>query len=154
MAQYLLDTGVLLGYLRGSPYAAFIEQRYSPFLFPNIAAISIVTNGELHSLALQSNWGAKKLRDLDDLLRKTPHFDINHESILHSYAEIDAFSQDKLASQSLPQGMSARNMGKNDLWIAATATVFNATLITTDYDFNHLNGIFLPVIVIDPKTKP
>jgi predicted nucleic acid-binding protein len=45
-------------------------------------------------------------------------------------------------------------MGKNDIWIAATASVLNATLITTDNDFDHLNGVFLPVIYIDPKTTP
>lgn len=29
-------------------------------------------------------------------------------------------------------------MGKNDLWIAATAYVTGATLLTTDADFDHL----------------
>ena len=38
---------------------------------------------------------------------------------------------------------SARKMGKNDLWIAATTAVFNATLLSTDNDFSHLNGQFL-----------
>jgi predicted nucleic acid-binding protein len=154
MTRYILDTGVLLGYLRGSPYAAYIDQHYSPFKLPNIAAISIVTNGELRSLALQLHWGAKKQQDLKDLLRKVPHVDINYDPILQSYAEIDAFSQGKLILKSLPVGMSARNMGKNDIWIAATASVLNATLLTTDEDFDHLNGVFLTVIVIDPKTKP
>lgn len=28
-------------------------------------------------------------------------------------------------------------MGKNDLWIAATASVANVTLLTTDKDFNN-----------------
>jgi tRNA(fMet)-specific endonuclease VapC len=88
------------------------------------------------------------------LLRQVPHIDINHDAVLQSYAEIDAFSQGKLTSKNLPVGMSARNMGKNDLWIAATASVLNATLLTTDDDFDHLNGVFLTVIVIDPKTKP
>jgi predicted nucleic acid-binding protein len=154
MARYILDTGVLLGYLRGSPYAAYIDQQYSPFTLPNIAAISTVTNGELRSLALQLQWGAKKQQNLKDLLRKVPHIDINHDLLLQRYAEIDAFSQGKLASKSSPQGMSARNMGKNDLWIAATTAVLNAALLTTDNDFDHLNGIFLTVIFIDPKSKP
>ncbi|MDB5243595.1 MAG: hypothetical protein JWP57_4220 [Spirosoma sp.] len=41
------------------------------------------------------------------------------------YAQIDANSQGKLKLQSLQPGMSARNMGKNDLWIAATALYFD-----------------------------
>ncbi len=45
--------------------------------------------------------------------------------------------------------MSARNMGKNDIWIAATASVLDATLLTTDKDFNHLDGEFFQVGKID-----
>jgi tRNA(fMet)-specific endonuclease VapC len=49
----------------------------------------------------------------------------------------------------LPPGLTARNMGKNDLWIAATGSVINATLLTIDDDFNHLNKVFLEVVRID-----
>ncbi|MDZ7362317.1 MAG: type II toxin-antitoxin system VapC family toxin [candidate division KSB1 bacterium] len=143
MPRYVVDTGVLLGYLRASPYAVFVDQQYSPFTSPNIAAISIVTHGELRSLALQLQWGVSKQQRLKTLLRKVPYVDINNDAILQRYAEIDAFSQGKLNGRDLPVGMSARNMGKNDLWIAATASVLNATLITTDEDFDHLDGISL-----------
>lgn len=34
-------------------------------------------------------------------------------------------------------------MGKNDLWIAATASVLKTKLLTTDMDFDHLDGVFL-----------
>jgi len=154
MARYLLDTGMLLGYLRGSPFAAYVDQQYSPFAPANIAVISIVTRGELRSLALQLHWGTQKLLHLKALLHRIPSIDINHDVILQRYAEIDAFSQNKLMGRSLPSGMSARNMGKNDLWIAATASVLNATLLTADMDFDHLNGTFLTVFYIDPTTKP
>ena len=70
--------------------------------------------------------------------------DINAEDILTRYAEIEAYSQGKLSDKAL--GSSARNMGKNDLWIAATASVVNATLLTTDADFDHLNGVFLNLV--------
>ena len=40
-------------------------------------------------------------------------------------------------------------MCDNDLWIAATTSALNATLITTDKDFDHLDGIFLKVIYVD-----
>jgi predicted nucleic acid-binding protein len=154
MARYILDTGVLFGYLRSSTYAEYIERQYSPLSNSNIAAISVVTNAELRSLALQLHWGAKKQQDMHILLRKVPQIDINQETSLQRYAEIDAFSQGKDLSKNLPTGMTARNMGKNDLWIAATASVQSATLITTDKDFDHLNGVFLPVIYVDPKIKP
>jgi predicted nucleic acid-binding protein len=113
-----------------------------------------VTNAELRSLALQLYWGAKKEQDMHILLRKVPRIDISQEAILQRYAEIDAFSQGKDPIRSLPTGMTARNMGKNDLWIAATASAQSATLITTDKDFDHLNGVFFSVTYVDPKIKP
>jgi len=67
--------------------------------------------------------------------------DINMEGIIRRYAEMDAFSQGKLIGA--PLGMPSRNMGKNDLWIAATASVLNLTLLTTDRDFDHLSPSFL-----------
>jgi tRNA(fMet)-specific endonuclease VapC len=36
-------------------------------------------------------------------------------------------------------------MGKNDLWIATTASLLNLMLITTDDDFDHLNNHFLQI---------
>jgi tRNA(fMet)-specific endonuclease VapC len=36
-------------------------------------------------------------------------------------------------------------MGKNDLWIAATAHVLDLTILTSDKDFDHLNGVYLKV---------
>jgi predicted nucleic acid-binding protein len=41
--------------------------------------------------------------------------------------------------------------GKNDIWIAATAHAGKATLITTDGDFDHLNGRFITVVKLDSK---
>lgn len=54
-----------------------------------------------------------------------------------------------LISQAHPEG--ARNMGKNDLWIAASAKAAGATLLTTDGDFDHLIPDHLAGVVIDPK---
>jgi tRNA(fMet)-specific endonuclease VapC len=42
-------------------------------------------------------------------------------------------------------------MGKNDLWIAATASVLKAILLTTDHDFDHLDKVLVEVVYIDPK---
>ena len=36
-------------------------------------------------------------------------------------------------------------MGKNDLWIAASAVITNARILTTDGDFNHLDPDFISV---------
>jgi tRNA(fMet)-specific endonuclease VapC len=86
---------------------------------------------------------------MEPFLQKFPIADINSLSIIQRYAEIEAFSQDKLPQ--LPLGLTARNMTKNDLWIAATASVLDMTLLTTDQDFRHLDGTFLTLKEIDIK---
>ena len=151
MASYLLDTGILVGYVRGAGYAAYVEKKYEVSQPPNIALISIVTKGEILSLGKQFGWGAAKMSQLEQLLRRFPFVDINQEQIIERYAEIDAYSQGKDPRKKLP--MSPRNMGKNDLWIAATTSVLKATLLTTDHHFDHLNGVFLNVVYIDQALK-
>jgi len=66
----------------------------------------------------------------------------NHPSVIDAYVEVD------LVSQNHPDG--ARNMGKNDLWIAACARAAGATLLTADNDFTHLIPDHLDGEVIDP----
>lgn len=69
------------------------------------------------------------------------HIDIRFQPIIDAYAEIETFSQGKHKAKSL--GTTARNMGKNDLWIAATTFTTKAALITTDKDFHHLDQSFI-----------
>lgn len=152
MARYFLDTGIILGYLRSAPYAAVVEKTFSPFSPPNLAAMSVISRGELASLAYRNKWGTPKQTTLHELLKKIPQVDIDADAVIQMYGEIDAFSQGYHPTKSLR--ISARNMGKNDIWIAATAVISNASLITIDKDFDHLNGEFLSVIYIDPSSKP
>ena len=154
MATYLLDTGILLGFVRGAAYAAYTERKFAVNQPPNVSLMSVVSKGELYSLAIQLGWGNSKRQSLEHLLLQIPHVDINKDPIIRRYAEIDAFSQNKDISRPLASGLTSRNMGKNDLWIAATTSVLNASLLTTDKDFDHLNGQFLDVIYIDRHLKP
>lgn len=105
--------------------------------------ISIVTKAELVSIATQRNWGSRKQKELDKLLDELLTIPIDNEELVSAYAEIDAFSQGKLPGRKL--GTSARNMGKNDLWIAATAYLAKAKLLTWDHDFQHLHGHYIQV---------
>ncbi len=57
--------------------------------------------------------------------------------------------QGKLTELPLPPNISARNMGKNDLWIAAAAHIIQATLLTTDKDFLHLDKHFFDIELLD-----
>ena len=139
--NYLLDTGILLVYIRKSPVTLEINKLYDPLSSPNTPIISVVNIGEVKSLAIRNGWGKQKLLRLEEFLHQFLIADINVESVIQRYAEIDAFSQGKLPDR--PLSVSSRNMGKNDLWIAATASVLQATLLTTDFDFNHLKDEFL-----------
>jgi predicted nucleic acid-binding protein len=145
---YVLDTNILVGYIRDAPYSRFIDDKFAPFEGDNFALVSIVTHGELFSLAYQLGWGKKKRAHLRSQLSEVSVLNIDYTEIIDCYAEIDAYSQGKLKGK--PLGTSSRNMGKNDLWIAATASVTEASLLTTDKDFNHLDGEYLDVQYVDP----
>jgi len=149
MKVFLLDTNILVGYIRASNYAAYVEKKFQLFNPKNISVISVVSIGEIKSLAYQFGWREKKLTAVQELIKKIPVINIDIEQIPNSFAEIDAFSQGKHRTHNLIEGMSARNMGKNDLWIAATANVIKATLLSTDKHFEHLNGTFIDFIYID-----
>jgi len=95
---------------------------------------------------LQNNWGAKRIAYVEQFLKEFIVIDVRYNDLLNAYAEIDAFSQGKLAQK--PLGTSSRNMGKNDLWIAATAHIMNARLITMDKDFQHLDGEYFDLVYL------
>ncbi|MBI4826653.1 MAG: type II toxin-antitoxin system VapC family toxin [Nitrospirae bacterium] len=150
MPTYVLDTNILIGYIRGAAYATYVDRHYAPAKNPNIATVSIASVGEIYSLALRRKWGEPKRQILSELLQSIPATPIRHQSIIQKYAEIDAYNHGKHPEHRLPS--SARSMSNNDIWIAATASVLNATLLTTDRDFDHLNDIFLQVVYVDPAS--
>ena len=143
---YLFDTNILLHFLRSTPVKAFVITNYAPLSPADKVVISVVTIGEIKSISIQNKWGVARSKALEDLYAEFIITDINAENIIQRYAEIDAYSQGKMPGK--PLGHSSRNMGKNDLWIAATASILQAELITTDHDFDHLHNTFLPVLKI------
>lgn len=149
---YVLDTNIILAYIRQSNLTLKIDKEFAPLAESNTPIISVVSVGEIKSLAIQLNWGSKKLEILDELLNEFLIADINIETIIEKYAEIDAFSQNKLPNKALK--VSARNMGKNDIWIAATVAVLEAKLLTTDKDFSHLKNELLDLEIINLKYPP
>src|SRR5690606_31882598 len=106
--------------------------------------VSVVTKAELESFIAQNNWGKSKIEKLNKILQEITFIDIStaDQLLIDSYTEIDAFSKRKIKDKNgnLLSG-PARKMGKNDLWIAATAYSLDIPLMTTDGDFDHLNGI-------------
>ncbi len=146
MNRFILDTNICLAYVRGkSEFYEVVDERLGLRNPDTLVIISVVTKAELLSLGIQNGWGERKLSALEKLLNKMYIIDINESdnNLIEAYSKIDAYSQGRLQGNSL--GMSAQNMGKNDLWIAATAYVANAELVTTDGDFDHLNGKWITV---------
>lgn len=148
--DYLFDTNILLLYMRPSSLKEKVEQVLNLRDEVDTLMLSVVSIGEIKSLAIQNKWGEPRLGKLEVLLQKFLIADIHVNHILERYAEIDAFSQGKLPT--LKANFTARNMGKNDLWIAATASVLNIPLLTTDNDFDHLKETYLSLQKIDLKT--
>jgi tRNA(fMet)-specific endonuclease VapC len=91
---YFLDTNILILYLKKQ--ARLIDDTYNPLASPNIPLISVVTVGELRSFALQNEWGAKRLSDLEAFVNQLAIVDINVEPIIDLYTQIDAFSNGRL----------------------------------------------------------
>lgn len=145
--MYLFDTNILLILSRKSTSQSVgvvlgltnqLSEQY----------VSIVTIGELNAFAKKRRLGKQRIKRLEALIAKLQVLDISDEGIIDAYGDIDSYSQNTLKER--PSGLSARNMGKNDLWIAATAARYNLTLITTDKDFDHLSEEFLELKWIDP----
>jgi tRNA(fMet)-specific endonuclease VapC len=147
--RYVLDSNIIIFYIRDTETRAFIESSYAPFAADNTAIISIVTVAEVMATAKKNDWGEKKLKVIQKLLDSLVIVEIRYADLIDAYVEIDTYSQGKLKDR--PLKVSARNMGKNDLWIAATAYVTGSRLITADKDFEHLHGDFFEVIHIESK---
>ena len=129
----ILDTNVVIQHIRKQiPISSRV-------------VLPIVVVGELEAFALKSDWGYQKVISLNTILETMPIADIDRE-ITQIYAKIDAYSQGKLKSVPLPLGMSARNMGKIDLWIAAVSLYFDFELHSVDNDFDHLINFGLKLI--------
>ena len=140
--RYVLDTGILFPFIRQNPLGAWLEETYRLTSSSSVPLISIVTVGELRSLSLQLNWGGSKLKQLDQLLNRFVIINLDFPNLIENYALIDDYSIRKGA-----------NVGKNDIWIAATAATTGARLLTSDKDFDHLSEEFLSRDYIDPNTK-
>ena len=136
---FILATSILVHFTREDALMRKIESSHDLSSNPNVL-ISVVTEAEIAALALKFNWGDSKLRRLQSILDALIIVPIPFLNTTEAYARIDNYC--------LRHGFKP---GKNDLWIAATAHVPRATLITTDHDFDPLDGIFLSRVLIDSK---
>jgi tRNA(fMet)-specific endonuclease VapC len=134
--DWLVDTNLLIHVLRASALGKHVVGALQFRTRARDPLLSAVSQGELFSIARHNNWGEQRLGRLEELLNEVLIIDISATArALHEkYAEIDTFSRSL-----------GRQMGKNDLWIAATAAISGALLLTTDADFDHLSQNHLRV---------
>ena len=142
--RYTLDTNVLLFYVRDKRTRQFIEDNYAPFGAANTAIISVVSVAEIYSLATKHQWGSTKRRAIEQLIEDLIVVEVRYQDLIDAYVELETYSNKSHPIKS--KLGSAVKMGKNDLWIAATASVTQSKLITSDGDFDHLNDEYFEVI--------
>lgn len=145
--NYLLDTNLIVIYSRDSKTATRIETQYELFSDVNTLAVSVVTLGEIDALVKKLGLGEKRKSKISNLVSRLAVIRIDAQEIVNCYGSIDAYSQGKLKEKK--GDFTARNMGKNDIWIAATASVYDLTLVTTDKDFDHLRNEYVKLKLID-----
>jgi predicted nucleic acid-binding protein len=138
---FLLDTSILLALVRDKNLGKQISSRFNLESAVHRPLISIVTVGEIWALADQFGFGENKRAFLKKVLATLVILDINHESVLDGYVEVDRACRNAIGG--------ARVLSKNDLWIAATTKAAGAVLVTTDKDFLCLHPEPCPVHYVD-----
>ena len=151
MKRFLLDTNLLLGFIREAPWAIRARAKLDLGDQDVMAFTSVVCQGELLALAEKNGWGSRKRARLEDTLNGIPTLDIRNQRILDAYARIDAWTHGNAVNspRDKPPPNPAVPMTQNDMWIAATAHASGAALLSTDKDFVHLDHIWFDFTWID-----
>jgi tRNA(fMet)-specific endonuclease VapC len=137
----LLDTNVVIFLSRGGAIGQAMDSRFQLRARADRPLLSAVTLGEALAFAQFRNWGPPSVVTLRGLLREFVVVDITSRTVLERYAEIANYLK-----------RSGRAVGDNDVWIAACASAADATLLTTDRDFDPLHGTYLDRVWIDPRS--
>lgn len=144
MRKFVLDTNILLHYVRQSELAQEVERELnllSQNAIPMIASVSI---GEMEGFVQRQEWGQAKINRLKKLVEKIAVIDIAaaDDQLMNAYATLWNYSKNALPGDKLGKSIG---IGQNDVWIAALAHTAKAALVTTDGDFDHLNGKWITV---------
>lgn len=155
MKRFLLDTNLLLGFIREAPWAIQARAEFKLGNQDVVAFTSVVCQGEILALAEKNGWGSGKRTRLENVLDGVPTLDVGNERILDAYARIDAWTHGNpvTSPRNTPPPKPAVPMKQNDIWIAATAHASGSALLSTDTDFMHLHDIWFSFAYIDQKRR-
>jgi tRNA(fMet)-specific endonuclease VapC len=141
---YLLDTGILLHWVRGSKVATVVDGQFQLRAASFRPLICEVSLGEIEAFARSQKWSDAKRAKLKDLRKELVAVDVSDARVIAAYADISSLAR--------MNGWGIFH-GKNDLWVAAATRVAGATLLTADKDFLPLrDGRHLDVIMLDAMT--
>lgn len=143
--SYVLDTNILLALIRGKALGESIDNAYGLRANLQRHVVSIASQAELLVLADRNKWAQAKRDAVAFMFQSLVVLPIDGEALLDAYVQI--------AHADMTWHEGPRNMGKNDIWIAATAASSGLPLLTTDKDFVFLNGNLIQVLLIDPDQK-
>ncbi len=124
----VLDTWVLVHLCRDKALGRAIMRQYQLRERPITPIISAVTVGEMYAFARRADWGGRRRALLTEVLSNLVVVDVGTQAVLEAYAEISTWLRAR-----------GRHMGHNDRWIAATAKVLDAVVLTGDSDFDPLH---------------
>ena len=130
--------------IRGNTLGRQIDMAYGLRESLQRHVVSIASQAEIWVIADRRNWGGAKRAALRIMFEQLVVVPIDGQALLDAYVRVAA------ADSNWVQG--SRNMGKNDVWIAATALHTGLPLLTTDKDFLFLNNNLLNVLWVDPSS--
>lgn len=136
----LLDTSALVHLTRGDAIGLRMAEEHQLRERTEKPLVSIVTVGELLAFAKRNTWGKAKTDKLIHLLREVVVVDLHTQAVLDKYAELTVFLE-----------RTGQRIQQNDVWIAATAAVTGALILTMDRDFDRLHPAHVQRAWYDPK---
>jgi predicted nucleic acid-binding protein len=144
MRKFVLDTGILLHYVRQSQLANTIEGDLGIMAEESVPIIASVSVGEMEGFVQRQEWGNKKIDRLKKLVSRLIVINIKaeDENLIDNYATLWNYSKNNLPGDKLGHAVG---INQNDAWIAALTRTVNAELVTTDNDFDHLNHKWVTV---------
>ena len=142
LPTYLPDTNIIIHLVRQDVLFQRISAQYPLAPTDPSLTLSSVIVGEVLAFAKRNNWGQIRRNRLENFLLQCDIVPLEEPGLVDAYVELEDYSR-----------KVGRTMGDHDLWIAATAQVMNATLLTTDKDFDHLFPTYLSRDWLDPNTR-
>lgn len=92
---YLLDTNVLLHWLRGSKVSGTIDGQFQLTAGGFRPLICEVTLGEMEAFAMSNKWGEDRKRKLSEVKTNLVVVDLSDDRIMRAYAEFSTLAKEQ-----------------------------------------------------------